>query len=1043
MKTRTVLALIRLHVVLFVSAAYAADRAWDGGGSDAYWQNPSNWDGNVTAPQAGDALIFGASPRLSVTNDFGVGTAFSGITFTNGTGAFILSGNGITLNGNISNLSTSAKTLNLPMVLSGTRTLFGSNAAFTVNGLLSGPGGLNTCVTNNTLTLAGNNTYEGLTTVSNGTLLITHASALGSASAGTRVFCGTDGTLKLSGNIEISEPLFFSGAKPQAIFYNSSLISDVGSNTVSGLISKEGTLRIRTESGAKTLVLAGGLLHVSGSTLGLNPQPGSTIIIRNKPLLLGSGIAIQSEYGGTVVLAVPGNTYSGLLIVSQHKVRTDVANALCPTAALTVGGSWAPDALLDMNGFDQTTAQLRSDNNIYGGGGEGYRAVTSAVPATLTVNQGDNTVFAGALAGAVRLIKNGGGTLTFSNVTSTTTGDITVNAGTLAVAETGGFGASAQFWVNGGTLELRNGNALPDTATVRLLEGAKFKIKTGVTETIDKLFLDGEQQVSGTWGATGSGATFVNDAYLSGGGVVNVTSGPAIPYADALWDGGGADMNISTTDNWTNDVLPSFGGTARAIFAAGGSTATVDTAVSFVRMTFNANTNFTLAAGAGVITNGAGGLKAGVPNAVSRTYTLAEDIVLDQHQFWSITNNGAGGTTLNVTGALSDGDGAYDLTKRGNGVLALSGNNSFDGKFSTGTNGYVVIAHGNALGSTNGATEIQAGSYLRIDGGSGITVAEALTMAGDAIIGWAGTLRNNTGSNIWSGKITANGARIRCEANTLLEITGGVDGTGFTAGPVSGGTLRFSQKPVTAAAVDCNCPGGNVILSVGNNQFTSLLSGGGYFRVDVPNAWPATVAFTVGTSYAPGSVNDLNGNNQTVGTLMTGESSANKRIIYSVAPATLTVNQSASSEYNGSFTGAVSLVKLETGSLLLTGTNTTFGGFTVSNGTLTVSNQGTFGPNSTNIVVGGTGTLLLSNSVAIADSATVLMPAAGVGTAKISLASGVSEKVGWLFYGEKMQRAGTYGAQGSGAGNMDDTHFSGSGLLRVLFDNAGTVITLH
>jgi autotransporter-associated beta strand protein len=1033
-------AMSMLSGVLISVAVQAADRTWDGGGSDANWSTVNNWDGNATAPSAGDTLIFGGAAWISNNNDLSAGTAFSGITFTNGVGAFVLNGNTITLNGNISNLSTSAKTINLPMVLSNDRTIFGSNAAFAVNGLLSGPGGLNTCVTNNTVTLSGNNTYEGFTTVSNGTLQITHSSALGSANSGTRVFCGTDATLKLSGNIEISEPLFFSGAKPQAIFYNSSLISDVGSNTVSGLISKEGTLRIRTESGAKTLVLSGGLLHVSGSTLGFNPQPGSTIIIRNKPLLLGSGIGIQSEYGGTVVIAVPGNTYASLLIVSQHKVRTDVANALCPTATLTVGGSWSPDALLDMNGFDQTTASLRTEGLKTN---PGYLAVTSAAPATLTVNQGDNTVYAGALAGAVRLIKNNGGTLTFSNVTSTTTGDITVNAGTLAVAENGGFGASATFWVNGGTLELRNGTALPDTATVRLLEGAKFKIMTGVTETIDKLFLDGEQQASGTWGATGSGATFVNDAYLSGGGVVNVTSGPVIPYADAVWDGGGADVNISTANNWTNDVLPSFGGTARAIFASGGATATVDTAVSFVRMTFNANTNFTLAAGAGVITNGAGGLKACVPTAVSRTYTLAEDVVLDQHQYWSITNNGAGGTTLNVTGALADGDGAYDLTKRGNGVLALSGNNSFDGKFSTGTTGCVVIAHNSALGSTNGATEIQAGSYMRIDGGSGITVAEALTMAGDAIIGYAGTLRNNTGSNTWSGKITANGARIRCEAGTTLEITGGVDGTGFTGAPVSGGTLRFSQKPVTAASLDCNCPGGNVILSVGNNQFTSLLSGGGYLRVDVPNAWPATVAFTVGTAWAPGSVNDLNGNSQTVGTLMTGESSANKRIIYSVAPATLTVNQSGNSEYNGSFTGAVSLVKLGTGNLLLTGTNTTFGGFSVSNGVLGVGATGTLGNSSTNIVVDSTGTLLLSNAVAIANSATVRMPPVGTTTAKINLAAGVNEAVGWLYFGDKMQRAGTYGSTSSTAATKDAAHFAGTGVLTVLHDKSGSLLRVQ
>ena len=986
-----------VSLVFVVSAVSAADRAWNGGSSsDSNWSSIANWGGSTLS--SGDTLFFGGSLRLSNNNDLAAGTAFSGITFTNGAGAFTLGGNAITLDGNVSNLSASAQTVNLPMVLSGNRMIYGSNAAFTVNGALSGSGGLTANVTNNTLTLTAANTYGGNTIVTNCQLSITHKDALGGTAAGTRIFGGSDASLKLSGGIEIAELITVTGTRPN---YQASIIGDTGSNTISGLILKDGAFRIRPESTGKTLVIAGGIQQVSGGTLGLNPQSGSTLIFKDKPILLGSGANIQSEYGGTVVLAVPGNTYSGLNIVDRNIVRTDVANALCPTAPLQVGGSWVVDGLLNMNGFDQTTSSLRTDGLKTG---PGHLAVTSNVPATLTVNQSDISTFAGALEGSVRLVKYGGGTLTFSNVVSTTTGDIIVNEGTLAVAETGGFGASAKIWVNGGTLELRNGTALPDTAVVRLLEGARFKIKTGVTETIDKLYLEGEQQASGTWGATGSGAANVNDTYFSGSGVVNVVSGPLIPYADALWDGGGADANLSTANNWSGDVLPSFAGFSRAIFAAGGASATVDSAASFVKMTFNANTNFTLAAGAGIITNG------------------------------------AGVTTLNVTGALTDGDGAYDLTKRGSGALVLSGNNSFDGKFSTGTNGYVVIAHGNALGSTNGATEILAGSYIRIDGGSGITVGEPLTMAGDSIIGYAGTLRNNTGSNVWSGKITANGARFRCEANTFLEVSGGVDGTGFTGSPLSGGTLRFSLKPITAATVDCNCSAGTFILSVGGNQFTTLLSGGGYFRVDVPNAWPSTVAFTVGTSYAPGSVNDFNGNDQTVGTLMTGESSANKRIIYSVAPATLTVNQSANSEYNGSITGAVSMVKLGTGSLLLSGTNTTFGGFSVSNGVLAVGATGTLGNNSAAIAVGGGGTLLLSNSVAIANAAIVKMPAAGVATAKISLASGVNESVGRLYYDKTMKRAGTYGSSSSPAVFKDDTHFSGLGVLTVLHDNAGTLI---
>lgn len=191
------------------------------------------------------------------------------------------------------------------------------------------------------------------------------------------------------------------------------------------------------------------------------------------------------------------------------------------------------------------------------------------------------------------------------------------------------------------------------------------------------------------------------------------------------------------------------------------------------------------------------------------------------------------------------------------------------------------------------------------------------------------------------------------------------------------------------------------------------------------------------------SLVDLNGNDQTVGFFETGSTAAVKRVMFSTAPATLTVDQSGNSVHNGNITGAVSIVKLGTGNLLFTGAHATSGGFSVSNGVLAVGVTGSFGNNSTSIAVGGNGTLLLSNSVAVADAATVRMPAAGTSTAKISLAAGVEERVGWLYYGDDMRQAGTYGATGSGANFIDDTHFAGNGVLRVLHDNMGTMISVR
>lgn len=144
-----------------------------------------------------------------------------------------------------------------------------------------------------------------------------------------------------------------------------------------------------------------------------------------------------------------------------------------------------------------------------------------------------------------------------------------------------------------------------------------------------------------------------------------------------------------------------------------------------------------------------------------------------------------------------------------------------------------------------------------------------------------------------------------------------------------------------------------------------------------------------------------------------------------------------------SIEGAVTLHKIGTSTLTLTSTNAYSGATVVSNGTLIVSANGTLGTNSLTVVIGGTGTLALSASNAIPDTAAILMPTRDVATAKLQLDAGVVETVGWLHYGDVIRRAGTYGATNSGADYIDNTHFSGEGKLRVLFDKSGTLIKLR
>src|SRR5688500_15230128 len=80
--------------------ARAADRTWSGGGDNNNWGTNANWVGNV-APAPNDALIFDGFARLTPTNDYAPGTAFDGIAFAPTAGPFNLTGNQVTLHGDV------------------------------------------------------------------------------------------------------------------------------------------------------------------------------------------------------------------------------------------------------------------------------------------------------------------------------------------------------------------------------------------------------------------------------------------------------------------------------------------------------------------------------------------------------------------------------------------------------------------------------------------------------------------------------------------------------------------------------------------------------------------------------------------------------------------------------------------------------------------------------------------------------------------------------------------------------------------------------
>ena len=106
-------ALTGAAVIITLANAPAADRTWNGGAANGLWTNTANWGG--TAPVANDVLVFDGSTRLTNTNNFAANTAFNGINFASGAGAFVLNqvaNSNIVLNGNITNASANLQTFN-------------------------------------------------------------------------------------------------------------------------------------------------------------------------------------------------------------------------------------------------------------------------------------------------------------------------------------------------------------------------------------------------------------------------------------------------------------------------------------------------------------------------------------------------------------------------------------------------------------------------------------------------------------------------------------------------------------------------------------------------------------------------------------------------------------------------------------------------------------------------------------------------------------------------------------------------------------------
>jgi fibronectin-binding autotransporter adhesin len=475
--------------------------------------------------------------------------------------------------------------------------------------------------------LSGANTYTGTTTIAAGILRANQVDVLGVSSAlgnGGRISF-TGGTLQYSANsagTDYSTRIFNNSAviKIDTNGQNVAFGTALASTNTAGL-TKEGTgqleLKMSATSYTGTTTINGGTLKFAGrvdldflSSSSININNGASLVIYsdfNRTTLSNGKTFTFGNTGGGSIVYDKGNhlwqSSSGKFVTTggtQNTISAANFGFINPQNANTVNfdvadGTDAVDLLVSVaigsGNYTKSGAGILSITSFstLGGGGVSQPNLTinagtfdvggtarlttvGQSPGVVTSDILNNGVYrhsssnpqtlSGIMSGTGALTQNGAGMMTLTN-DNTYTGDTTVNAGTLRIDKA----------------YLANSSAIIMGATGKL--DLNFDESGGaVTDTVASLTINGVSQPAGVYGATGSGATTINDTNFAGVGTLTVGAGGS-PYT--TWAGGFSGFTPTTgTLDFENDGIQNL-----LEFVLGGNPTTNDS--PSIRPTVNAS----------------------------------------------------------------------------------------------------------------------------------------------------------------------------------------------------------------------------------------------------------------------------------------------------------------------------------------------------------------------------------------------------------------------------------------------------------------------
>ncbi|MEP6742725.1 MAG: C25 family cysteine peptidase [bacterium] len=410
-------------------AVQAATIEWANVGST--FSTAANWVGG-TAPAnstATDIGAFGSAGAAAVNPSLTANRSINGISFLSGAYAYTFGSTGFTLligiggiTDSATNVETFGSTFNIATSASQTWTSnsgatldfegvvdLNNNAATARTLTLTGAGNFifngtvqnsNTGSTGNLtysgtgmLTLSGNNTYNGTTTLSSGTVAVGNNSAFGTGAItlGNTTLQAINASRSINNNVTYTASTGATVSGSQNFTFNG-VWTDTASRTLTSSLS-----------GGNTLTLAGNVFLSDDNTTGsrvltINGTGNTTIsgVIANNNL--GNTVAAGLTYSGSGTLTLSNaNTYTGPTTISAGTLTLGNSGVIANASNITLnGGTFQTGAA---GGFTETVGTLALTDHSQIALGTGSHTLTFAASNGVAWTAGKKLVITGWTGG--------------------------------------------------------------------------------------------------------------------------------------------------------------------------------------------------------------------------------------------------------------------------------------------------------------------------------------------------------------------------------------------------------------------------------------------------------------------------------------------------------------------------------------------------------------------------------------------------------------------------------------------------------------------